>query len=153
HPAEPEHRDLHRILPGRYATPRSSAPDEPPRSAAGTSPPPASRRRERFPRQLQELARIAVLEVDAQRTPAARLQHLEIAARLRREERRESVGLPRDGDIGATVDGDLHEHAVVRPALVQLSRRVQEARPEPERAGAPGCVADFPLELLELRVD
>ena len=74
-------------------------------------------------------------EMDAQRAPAALGQHLEVAARLGRLDDAEGVLLARHRQVVRVVAGDLQEDAAVRPALVGLAGRVQEARPEAEAGG------------------
>src|SRR5207237_7630354 len=99
---------------------------------------------------IDELARVAVLDVHAKGATAARLQHLEIAPRLRREAGCEAVGLARDGQVLAAVAGRLQEDAVVRAALVELSGRVQEARAVYTGAGEMGCVAHRRMQLVSM---
>src|SRR5436305_5432307 len=94
---------------------------------------------------IDELARVAVLDVDAERAPPARLQNLEIATRLRGEERREAVWLPGNGEVLAAIARRLEEDAVVRAALVQLPGRMEEARAESGSAGEAGRLADEAL--------
>src|ERR1700737_2628492 len=96
-----------------------------------------------------DLPGIAVLDVDAQGPPAVRLQDLEVAPCLRREEGPERVGRPRDRQILAAVAGDLEEQPGIRAALVKLTGGVQEARAEAHGASELRRVADGALHLLE----
>ena len=87
-------------------------------------------------------------DVRAQRAPAALGKDLEIAARLRRLDDAERVGLAGHRQVLGIVAGDLQEDAAVRPALVGLSRRMLEARPEADAGRRLGPVADHPAEAL-----
>ena len=87
--------------------------------------------------------------MDAQHAPVALGQHLEIAARLRRLDDAEGVFLARHREIVGVVAGDLQEHAAVRPALVGLPGRMQEARPEAEAGGDALAVADQDADVLQ----
>src|SRR2546422_340021 len=85
---------------------------------------------------LHDLAGVApILEVDAQRAPPVRLQYLQVAAGLGREEGSERERQAGDRQVLSAVAGDLHEQPGVGAALVQLAGGVEEAGPEPERAG------------------
>ena len=64
-------------------------------------------------------------------------QHLEIAARLRCLDNAKRVRLFRHLEIIGVVAGDLQEHAAVGAAFVDLTGRMQEARPKPETGGDP----------------
>src|SRR5207245_10972517 len=72
-------------------------------------------------------------KVDTERAAVALAQAEEVAERLRRLEHAERVGLAGDRQIFRIVGRDLEEHPRVRPALVQLSRRVEEAGSLPKR--------------------
>ena len=67
--------------------------------------------------------------MDAQRSSSALGKHVEIATRLRRLDDAKARLLAGHLEI-SSVGGDLQEHAAVRPALVGLAGRMQEARPE-----------------------
>ena len=89
-------------------------------------------------------------QMHAQRAAAALGQHLEIAARLRRLDDAEAcTSAPAPAGRAGVVAGDLQEHAGVRPALVGLAGRVQEARPEAEAGRDPLAVADQPAQPLQ----
>src|SRR6185312_3925643 len=79
-----------------------------------------------------------VAHVYSQRAAAARLQHLEVAARLGRLHDSERVTPAGDLEVGRVVARDLQEHTAVRPALVGLAGRMEKAWPE---AGAGGDLA------------
>src|SRR6185436_5109112 len=64
-------------------------------------------------------------------------QHLEVAQRLRVLYHAERVPPAWHRQIVGVVAGDLDEHAGVRAALVQLTRRVQIARPEADAGRDP----------------
>src|SRR5688572_26500688 len=98
----------------------------------------------------EERLRAAVVRVQPQRSEAVADQHLEIAACLGREERAEAEGLPRHRQVVAAVDGQLDEEAVLRPSLVQLPGRVEEARAEAAGGGEPGRVPHRALQLAQL---
>src|SRR3981189_1162678 len=87
--------------------------------------------------------------MDAQDTPVALGQHLEVAARLRRLDNTEGVFLVRHLDIGEVVAGDLQEHAGVRAAFVSLPRRMKKSRPEGEAGRDALAVADQDADILE----
>src|SRR5262249_39476355 len=88
-------------------------------------------------------ARLDVLaEVDAEGAAIAFAKHLEVASRLRRLDRPEGVLLPWHLHVGRIIAGDLQEHAAVRPALVRLAGRMQEARAEAQAGGNPLAVAN-----------
>jgi hypothetical protein len=87
--------------------------------------------------------------MDAQDTPVAFDQHLEVAARSRRLDNTESVFLTRYLDIGRIVASDLQEHAGVRAALVGLPGGMQEPRSEAEAGGDALAVADQDADILE----
>ena len=91
--------------------------------------------------------------MDAQRAPAVRLEHLEIATRLRREQRREPERLAGDGQIRPAVHGHLHEDAVVPASFMELAGRVEETWAEPERACEPRRVANLSLQVREVPVN
>src|ERR1700676_4043681 len=65
-------------------------------------------------------------EMDAQHTPVAFGQDIEIAARLRGLDDAEGVFLARHLEIGGGVAGDLQEHAGIGAAFVGLSGRMKE---------------------------
>src|ERR1700754_470083 len=71
-------------------------------------------------------------EMHAQDAAVAFGKHLEVASRLCGFDNAEGVFLPRHRDVGLVVASDLQEDAAVRPALVCLSCRMQEARAEAE---------------------
>src|SRR5919201_5091549 len=68
-------------------------------------------------------------EVDADGAPAAGRERAEVAERLRLLQGAEGVGRARYRQILRVGRGDLQEDARVRAALVELPRRVEEARP------------------------
>src|SRR5580700_1001784 len=68
--------------------------------------------------------------MDAKRAASAFGQHGEITASLRGLYYAERVFLLRHFDIDRIIARDLEEHARVRSALVRLTCRVQESRPE-----------------------
>src|SRR5580704_16215406 len=93
-------------------------------------------------------------DVHPERPPAALGEHVEIAARLRRLDDPEGVPGAGDRQVVGVGAGDLSEHAAVRPALVGLPGRVQEARPEAEARRQLLLVADLeaqPLHRLYMR--
>src|SRR5919198_4039882 len=68
-------------------------------------------------------------EVDADGAPAPGRERAEVAERLRLLQGAEGVGRARYRQILRVGRGDLQEDARVRAALVELPRRVEEARP------------------------
>src|SRR5260370_41540096 len=88
-------------------------------------------------------------EMDAQDTPIAFGQNLEVAARFRRLDDTEGVLLVRNLEIARVVAGDLKEHAGVRAAFVGLPRRMKESRSEAEAGGDTFAVADQDADILE----
>src|SRR3569833_1145543 len=89
------------------------------------------------------------LEVDSQCAPAALGQHVEVAAGLCRLDDAEARLLSGDRKILRIVSGDLQEHAAVRPALVGLAGRMQEARAELGASGEMLLVAHPDTHLLK----
>src|SRR5271169_5678190 len=81
-------------------------------------------------------------DVRPQSAPAALGKDPEIAARLRFLDDAKGIGLARDRQILGIVAGDLQEDAAVRSALVGLSRRMLEARPEADASRRLGPIAD-----------
>ncbi len=81
-------------------------------------------------------------EMEAESTAASLLERGQVAERLCGDERPERLGPARDRQIPGRIGGDLEEDPGVRPALVELPGRVQEARPEPERRGGARRLAD-----------
>ena len=88
-------------------------------------------------------------EMDAQDTPVALGQYLEVAARLRRLDDTERIFVIRNIDVGGVVAGDLKENAGVRPALVGLAGRMKEPRPEPEASRDALAVANQDANLVQ----
>ena len=88
-------------------------------------------------------------QVHTQKTPAALGEHVEIAARLRRLDDAEAVGLTRHRHILGGFVGDLQEHAAVRPAFVGLPGRMQEARTEADAGRGTGTIADHSAHALQ----
>src|SRR5260370_18318277 len=86
--------------------------------------------------------REAAGDVHPQGAPAAFGKDLEIAARLRLLDDAKGIGLAGHRQIVGIVTGDLQEDAGVRPALIGLSRRVLEARPEADTRCRPRPVAN-----------
>jgi hypothetical protein len=74
-------------------------------------------------------------EMHTQDTPAALGEHLQIAAGLRRLNDAEAVFVARHIEIARVVARDLQEHAGVRAAFVELTRRMEKARTESEAGG------------------
>src|SRR5687767_11819053 len=88
-------------------------------------------------------------KMDAQDTPAALGQYLEVAARLRRLDDTKSIFVTRNIHIGGIVAGYLKEHAGIRPALVGLARRMKKSRPEPEAGSDTLAVANHEADLVQ----
>src|SRR5262245_20069502 len=85
----------------------------------------------------------------AQDTPPALRQHVKITARLRRLDDAEAVFVTRHIEIVSIVGGNLQEYAAVRPALVGLSGRMEETRPEPDAGRHPLAVTDHDADILQ----
>src|ERR1700733_9618664 len=83
-------------------------------------------------RQCREPGFDALSKMDAQHPPAALGEDAEIAACLCRLDHPEGIFLPRHRQILRVRTGDLQDHTAVRPALVDLTGRMQEARAEAE---------------------
>src|SRR5207237_3178167 len=76
------------------------------------------------------------VDLDAQDSAPVVSEALEVADGLRVDERAEVVPETRDRHVGRrSARCDLHGHHRVRPALVELTRRVQEARTVPNGGG------------------
>src|SRR6516164_2951119 len=69
-------------------------------------------------------------DVRTQHAAPAFGEHAEIAARLRRPDLAEACLAAGDGKVLPGLRRDLKEHAGIRPALICLPGRMQEARPE-----------------------
>src|SRR5690606_6448552 len=72
------------------------------------------------------------VQVNAQHPASAVRKDLKIPACLSLLNDPESICLSRHGTISRVVRSDLQEHAVVATALICLSGRMQESRPDPE---------------------
>src|SRR5260370_15799711 len=72
----------------------------------------------------------------------ARCERLQVAQRLRLLEDRKAVRLAGDGHVFRVVLDDLQKKADLRAALVQLSGRVEEARPVARGGGVTGRISD-----------
>src|SRR5262245_41376733 len=90
--------------------------------------------------ELREAAGNVRVEVDPQRPSAALRQNREVAAGLGGLDDAEGEVPSGDGEVGDVVGGDLEEDAAVRPALVRLAGRVQEARAEADAGRGPRAV-------------
>src|SRR5712691_13492784 len=89
----------------------------------------------------------------AQQSAAAFGQDVEIAARLRRLDHAKAVSLSRHGEILSILAGDLQDHPAIGAALIDLSSRVQKARPETDASRGSELVADHstqPLQRLDI---
>ena len=74
--------------------------------------------------------RVGILaQVDPGDGQVVRLDRSEVAGRLRVDELAEGVRPTWDGPVMRMVGRELEEPADGRPALVELARRMQEARP------------------------
>ena len=87
--------------------------------------------------------------MNAQDTPAAFREHVEITARLRRLDDPEGIFLVWNREIEGVVAGDLQKNATVRAAFIGLPGRVQEARSEAHAGGDPLAVADEDAQMLQ----
>jgi hypothetical protein len=88
-------------------------------------------------------------EMDAQHTPIAVGQDIEIAARLRGLDDAEGVSLARHLEIGGGVAGDLQEHPGIGAAFVRLSGQMKEPRPKAEAGGDTLAIADQDADILQ----
>src|SRR5436309_6987658 len=100
--------------------------------------------------QLLESGRHVRSQVHPQRAAAPLLEHLEVAAGLRRLHHSERVCLSRHRQIRRVVAGDLQEDPRARAALVGLAGRVKEARAEADAGGDLVSVTDRRPHLLQL---
>src|SRR5262245_59261737 len=90
----------------------------------------------------EEVERPRAVQADADDPAALGLERLGVAGRLRRDQGPEGVLASRHLRVtDGTVD-ELDEAAGVGAALVVLAGRVLEPRPEAQRGGRPGGVAD-----------
>ena len=76
-------------------------------------------------------------------------QSLEIRSGLRGVDRAEGAISSRDMQIDGVFAGNLQENPCIRAALVNLPRRVQEARTEFDTRGDPPAIANALTDLLE----
>src|SRR5215204_1513999 len=88
-------------------------------------------------------------DLDADGAASARRERAEVAERLRLLERREGVGLAGYLHVARVRGRDLDEDAAVGAALVELARRVQEARAVARRRRAARRVAQVRAYLLD----
>jgi hypothetical protein len=88
-------------------------------------------------------------EMDAQRTPVAFRQDVEIAARLRGLDDAEGIFLARHLEIGGVVASDLQEHPGVGAAFVGLAGRMEESRSKAEAGGDTLAIADQDADILQ----
>src|SRR3954451_3437331 len=72
---------------------------------------------------------LEVLDVDSHGGQPVAAERLEVAVGLGADERAKGVGLAGDLEVLRGLVDDLQEAAALAPALVELPRRVQEARP------------------------
>src|SRR5882762_8844692 len=86
-------------------------------------------------------------EMHAHNAPPALRQHLEVAARLRRLDDAEAVGLIGDRKIVGIVAGDLKEDAGIGPAFVGLAGRMEETRAEADAGRHPFAIADHQTDV------
>src|SRR5271169_680422 len=95
-------------------------------------------------------ARVEVAsDVHPQRAPASFGENVEITARLRRLDHAKGIGLSGHQHVLGVVAGDLQKDAAVGSALVGLSRRMLEARPEANAGRRLGPVADGAADMLD----
>src|SRR3954451_17688457 len=84
--------------------------------------------------------------MDARDRQVGRLDRAEVAGRLRVDQLSERVRPARDREVVGMVGCELEEPAGRRTALVELARRMQEARPIAGGRRAPGPVAEEPAD-------
>src|SRR5579872_82195 len=70
--------------------------------------------------------------MNAQRAPSPFCQNVKVSARLCCLDHSEGIFLLRNGQFNRVIASDLKKHARIWPALIRLSGRVQEPRPEAE---------------------
>src|SRR5581483_9745566 len=92
-----------------------------------------------------------VSKVHANRTPVPLRQRLEIPQRLRLLQHAKCELLARQRHILRIIRNELHKHAAVRTALVQLSRGMQEPRPVSGRRRHARFIAHRRPDLLDHR--
>src|SRR5271169_751874 len=88
-------------------------------------------------------------DVRPQGAPTAFGKNPEIAARLRLLDDPKGIGMAGHRQILGIVAGDLQEDAAVRSALVGLSRRMLEARPEADACGCLRAVTNGATDALQ----
>src|SRR5689334_22869033 len=87
--------------------------------------------------------------MDAEHGPVGGGERFEITGGLRGFERAEAVARAGHGHVDRVVDRELQDHEARRAALVELSRRVEEARTVAERGGDAEALAEPGAKLAE----
>ena len=138
---------VQRIPLARNSSPRRRAPRRRARRAAKAS-------SQRQPRRLGNSRNSSVDvggDMRAQDAPTALGEHLEVARGLRRLDHAEARTTSRNGEIVRRPCRDLKKNAGVRPALVGLPGRMQEARPKLQTRRGARSVADGRAQALQRR--